>query len=578
MLTLPLGFFVFFLSSFLEKAFNTKFEYLIESTKKMADGDFDLNLNTNSKDEFGTLAESFNKLCMSLKIYREQQIETRRKVKQLANIPKENPNPVIRFNDKEVTIFINKAAKPIADHLELKVNTPLTKKTKDLILSNLNKEGEKFFEMSFNGRHYGIKIFKNDELQSTNFFGMDITEQRKVEQELIGARDKALEASKTKSQFLATMSHEIRTPMNGIIGLSNILMDTKLDDEQKDLMGSVLSSANSLLTIINDILDFSKIEAGKMTIENVNMNLESCVEDALELFQVSANDKGIKVLFDFEESIPKFIESDPVRIRQVLINLVGNAVKFTSIGDVSLHCHSTSTDEGFSLIQFDIKDSGIGIPKELQNRLFKDFSQVDASTTRKFGGTGLGLAICKRIVELLGGDIWVESKEGKGSTFSFTIAAKASLETSEQTSEAYEFSLDESFAKLFPLDIVVAEDNIVNQMVIKKYLNKLGYFEFRLAENGHEAVEEVRRKTCDIVFMDMQMPIMSGIEAAEEILNDLRITVKPEIIAMTANAMEEDRQACMNAGMVDFVPKPVKLNLIAKSMQKVFETKSKEAA
>jgi CheY-like chemotaxis protein len=357
-------------------------------------------------------------------------------------------------------------------------------------------------------------------------------------------------------------------------------MDMNLNEEQSEITRSIITSANSLLAIINDILDFSKIEAGKMTIEHTPMSLEESVKDCVELFKIPAQNKGIEISYELLEPLPKTIESDSSRLRQIIINLAGNAVKFTEQGEVKVVCSSESIGDGLHRIQFEIKDSGIGIPEDLQHRLFQDFSQVDGSITRKFGGTGLGLSICKKLVELLGGKIWVESQQGIGSSFFFTVVAKEAQDiNSIEAIDGGKEILDESFSANYPLQIAIAEDNVVNQMVIKKFLKKLGYHDFTVYDNGYEISEACEMESYDVVLMDMEMPVMDGIEATQEILANDTITEKPHIVAMTANAMKEDKQRCLDAGMSDFITKPIQLDLLALSLKKAFEiTSSRKAA
>ena len=382
----------------------------------------------------------------------------------------------------------------------------------------------------------------------------------RVAQRLREARAAADAASEAKSAFLATMSHEIRTPLNGVIGLSGVLLESPLDADQREVATTIRDSGESLLTIINDILDFSKIEAGRMTIEAHPFDLRRCIDAALDLMRPRAIEKGLELRCTIAADVPSTVRGDPTRLRQVLLNLLANAVKFTERGSIALTVARGDGDR----LDFAVRDSGIGLSPEGIGRLFRHYGQAEASTARHYGGTGLGLVISRTLAELMGGTMSVESAgRDQGSTFRFSIVAPSAVAPGAGHASAVP-APDAGLAERHPLRILLAEDNAVNRKLALRLLQQMGY-EADVVVDGLEAVAAVERARYDVVLMDVQMPGIDGLEASRRIVAGG--LDRPRIVAMTANAMQGDREACLAAGMDDYVTKPIRVDALVEALR-----------
>ncbi len=453
---------------------------------------------------------------------------------------------LLRHDDKRLFAFITTQLKaPWSDQQSLSILSP---QDEGEGFDTLHLNDERVFECKSRPAKHAEQVI------GRVISVTDVTERHRAEQALISARDMADAASRAKGEFLAMMSHEIRTPMNGIIGMAQLLQMSELPDEQREYVDTMRSSGEALMHIINDILDYSKIEARKLQLENTSFDLRALLEDLRKLFSAQRRDNGPQFSISLASEVPTCLQGDPVRLRQILLNLIGNAFKFTAAGEISLTVGATATTGRQTTLLFSVRDTGIGIPHDKLEHIFTPFEQADMSTTRRFGGTGLGLSICRMLCLMMGGEIGVNSELGKGSEFWFT--ASLGLDA-----EAIAAQPDKSGANALDADTVVliVEDNAVNTLVLTNLLRKLGARTIVSAVDGRDALARCQEQDFDVVFMDTSMPIMDGLEATTALRESGSACY---IIGVSADAMSEERDRALATGMNDYITKPVSLDAL----------------
>jgi PAS domain S-box-containing protein len=496
-------------------------------------------------------------VCRDLTVEREAE----RDVQRVARLAEDAPNPIAEFDGDGNMLYANSAMVRLLNR-----GTSIQERMEAVFPSNLldvlngcrtSQQPTLLLEHHAEDCVLAWSFFPLGDSKQIRAYGTDISADVKLRR----AKEAAEESARAKAIFLATMSHELRTPMNGVLGCTQLLEDTSLTDPQRQLLETMHRSAESLLVLVNDILDFSKIEAGKMSLEVADVELHPLIADVITLTSEVAKKKGLLVQVQVMPDVPAVLRGDPVRLRQILFNLVGNAVKFTERGGIHISVKTVPSRQEHSdaiVLQWTVKDTGIGITAEQQSRLFGAYVQAEESTARRFGGTGLGLMICCQLVELMGGAMMVESEPGKGSSFTYFTNLLPAIQrtTSADTMKSCVASMAD---RTTPLRILVVDDNEINQVVACKFLQKLGC-QVEVARNGREAVDSVARAPYDAVLMDCEMPEMNGYEATQEIRRQEHTTTRHmPIIALTGHASSEDDQKCRQAGMDDVVTKPMTL-------------------
>lgn len=459
--------------------------------------------------------------------------------------------------------------KTIFDFTNLEQARRFTSKTNEMLRTGKHVEFEEIIEMADGKHHFLITKFplldSQNQIYGLSGIGTDITERVRYEEQLIQAKKIAEDAKKLQEQFLANMSHEIRTPMNGIQGMTDLLMETRLNDEQIDFTKTIKRSSDNLLVIINDILDFSKIQAGKLTIEKIDFKLGEVVENIKAIFRHRLQEKKLDFGIEIDKNVPVVLNGDPYRLNQILVNLIGNAVKFTHTGGVYVKISTEKQTRDEAIFKFSITDTGIGIPPDKISQIFESFTQASIETSRKYGGTGLGLAITRQLLELQGGSIYAESKINVGTSFKFTIPYSCSQAANPEVFASNE--LKDYASLLKGKKFLIAEDNEVNQKVIRHVLRKAGG-ELDIANNGAEAVRYLERSTAyDLIIMDLQMPEMDGYEATSHIRKEMKLSIP--IIAMTASALKGEKDKCLGIGMNEYMSKPFDVTFLYKRISQL---------
>lgn len=599
---------IFLLNFFLFKVIITPLNLLRHGMNRVAEGNFGETVSLPWRDEIGDMGSTFNDMSMKLQHNREviekhhlhledlvrertEELITAKEMAEkagekqreqwelLKTVMETIPNPVFYKDTKGRYVGCNLAFQEFVGRSRAEVigKTVYELAPKDFADQYAIKDSELIANPGKQSYDWHV-VHANGDIREVSFSKATITDKKGQVAGLVGimsditdlvrAREQAELASRAKSQFLANMSHEIRTPMNGVIGMTTLLLDTELGEQQREFVQTIRTSGDLLLHVINDILDYSKIEAGKLVLQQEECDLRAMLDDCIDILKLRAQEKKLELTCETQPDIPARVISDRGRLKQILLNLAGNAIKFTESGAVAIYVEKLHEQQNNALLRFSVRDTGIGIAADQQQRLFESFSQVDGSYTRKFGGTGLGLAISRQLVELLGGEIAVTSEEGKGSDFSFTLNLR--LVTARAPQEIPE--LPSPNAGDFCRKILLVEDNHVNMQVTVGILNKLGYFHIDTTENGEEALRALARQKYDLVLMDLSMPELDGFETTRSLRSKNTLNGGVPVIALTAHAMQGDRQRCLDAGMNGYLSKPLEPLELERVLAEMWQT------